>query len=62
MPTTQRAIVVVTCVLLTLIMSGSGYGFDEKSDLKNSYFGNFNEAKILKKKGNITLRRWQPYV
>lgn len=63
MQTIQRAIVVVTCVLLTsLIMAANGYGFDEKNALRNSYFGNFNGAKVIKKKGKITLRRWQPYV
>jgi predicted Rdx family selenoprotein len=62
MRTTQRAIAIVTGVLLTLITLGNGYCFDEKNALRNSYFGNFNGAKIAKKVGKVTLRRWEPYV
>jgi hypothetical protein len=38
------------------------YSFDEKSSLRNSYYGNFNGAKIIKKEGKATLSRWEPYV
>ena len=34
---------------------------DEKAELKNSYYGNFNKGKIIKKKGKVDLSRWSPY-
>lgn len=33
---------------------------DEKAVLKDSYFGNFKQCKIIKKSGNVMLELWAP--
>lgn len=35
---------------------------DEKTALKDSYFGNFKKAKIQKKSGTVKLEAWQPWI
>lgn len=35
---------------------------DEKKALQDSYFGNFKNAKIIKKSGSIKLEVWQPWI
>ena len=48
--------------LCLLFIVNTADAADEKTALKNSYFGNFNNAKVIKKSGKITLKRWAPYV
>ena len=49
-------------LLCLLFIVNTADSADEKTALKDSYFGNFNNAKVIKKSGKITLKRWAPYV
>lgn len=58
----RKIFAAVFILFITVIFCRNGYSLDEKSAIRNSYFGNFVKANIIKKEGKITLKRWEPYV
>lgn len=52
----------IACIVLISLSSNAHSQMSEKSMLRDSFFGNYEKCKVIKKKGTINLKVWDQHI
>ena len=58
----SNLLAMISFLFLVLLSSAAGSQMSEKTQLRDSYFGNFTKAKVEKKMGKSNLQVWEPHI